>query len=83
MRKKFNTFHTNFQFLYHLKTSEKQSFSDVLSGIEMIYWRKIGYRVINLLFLYKVLLIAFSKIACPVVPLTYLFFPQVKYIKKI
>ena len=82
MRKKFNTFHTNFLFLYHLKTSEKQSFSEVLSGIEMIYWRKIGYRVINLLFRYFVL-IAFSKIACPVVPLTYLFFPQVKYIKKI
>ena len=49
----------------------------------MIYWRKIGYRVTNLLFLYKVLLIAFGKIACPAVPLTYLFFPQVKYIKKI
>ena len=48
----------------------------------MIYWRKIGYRVTNLLFLYKVLLIAFGKIACPAVPLTYLFFPQVKYINK-
>ena len=36
----YNSFHANVPFLYPLKTSENQRFSDVFRGIEMGHWPK-------------------------------------------
>ena len=37
-----NPFYCNAQFLYLLKMSENQSFSDISGGIEMEHWVKVG-----------------------------------------
>ena len=38
----FSSFQVNISFLYPLKTTENQRFSDVLGGIEMQHWSEAG-----------------------------------------